>query len=717
LGFVVLITPHSMPPAPTFIESRFTSKADYENWLASNPAANSAPEEPTSVAVAPSLLKTGYRTHTCGELRRGHVGQTVTLSGWVQVARDKNFAAFIDLRDRHGITQILIENPNHGVDPANAQPAPLYERASALGRETVITVTGIVVERAGANKDGKANKNEARATGEIEVLVRASGEPPLQNALRVLSSAKPPPMKIENKTDAGEDTCLKWRFLDLRRPIMQQRLMTRNRILQAVRSELCSDKNGFVELETPMLIKSTPEGARDFLVPTRTPRQFYALPQSPQTFKQLLMVGGLDRYFQIARCFRDEELRADRQPEFTQIDCEMSFVEQNDILTLFEEMMRRVFRETRGVELPNPFPRLEYTEAMAKYGIDKPDLRYDMQLTDVTELALAPSSGAPFPPFAHPEALVLALCVPGGSVKYSTTKALKMLVEKAKDEVKATMVWVRCDGLDEAKGLKLDSSAKKVFSTSELLSWAHKASASEGDLLCVFAGPGGRHADATREVVGKFRHIMGSELGLRPTDSFCPLWVVNFPLLEWNEEGGRWSAKHHPFTRGDKGEEAMLIASAEEYATAVNEGVAPPSFAEFLEKKGVDCGALRADAYDLVINGIEVGGGSIRISERQTQETMFSLLGFTKAQAEAQFGFLLSAFEYGTPPHGGLAFGLDRLCAILCGVTSIRDVMAFPKISTGRDVMIDSPSEVATEQLDELKIMLSPAAGPPQSTP
>ena len=699
------------------------------------------------------VLSTSYRTHTCGELRLQDVGKTVTITGWVQAARDKKHFAFVDLRDRYGITQVVVDND-----------CPYYDVAvsRSLGRETVVQVVGVVVER--------ENKNPERATGDIEVKILRvkttpgevtvkidEGETP--HSLRILSAAKFPPLKIEDETDATEETCLKYRFLDLRRPIMQERLLLRSKVTTAIRAELCAQE--FVEVETPILIKSTPEGARDFIVPYRaSPGQFYALPQSPQTFKQLLMVGGTDRYFQIARCFRDEELRADRQPEFTQVDCEMSFVTKEDILPIFESMVRRVFKEVKNIELKTPFPRMRYKTAMEKYGIDKPDIRFEMFLTDLTALvqsqmaenrscSVQKSSGEEncFGPFQG-AGLIVGLSVPGGSARFPTGKALRALEKRARTEAGAScMVWVRCDGLGlveqgagvgegahphvagilrgeedgQGSSLKLPSSVANRFSQQQLLGWAQACNAQPGDLLCVFAGAGGKNADATREICGKWRHIMGSELGLRPPDTFAPLWVVDFPLLEWSEEQKRWSAKHHPFTRCAEEDEKLLkeAKSAVDAAAEAGRGaksaraVNDQNLAAAIEATGLlaDCGSLRADAYDLVLNGVEVGGGSIRISDRESQQLMFELLGFSKEQATQQFGFLLSAFEYGVPPHGGLAFGLDRLCAILCNTNSIREVMAFPKNSMGRCVMSEAPGAVSGEQLEELGLVVEVRPG------
>ena len=605
-----------------------------------------------------AALVTGYRTHSCTELRMAHVGQTVKLSGWVQTARDMNHFAFVDLRDRYGITQIVFQNPGEGGD---ATVLANYMAARALGREFVIAVEGAVVER--------SNKNPNRATGDVEVQA---------SSLTVLNKSETPPFLIQDETDANEDVRLKFRYLDIRRSPIKEGLLLRNRLTRLIRNELGDQE--FCEVETPMLIKSTPEGARDFVVPSRmNAGQFYALPQSPQTFKQVLMVAGMDRYFQIVKCFRDEELRADRQPEFTQVDCEMSFVTQEDVLSTFEGLIRKVFKELAGADLP-PFPRMEYVDAMRDYGIDKPDLRFDMKLADLTGLVQGQAGCASFPMFSG-AGLVVAIAVP--TLGTWGNKKIKALEKKAKTEAGASaMIWLKCEKVEgcTAETCKVDSSAKKNFSTAELLAWAQAcnggAGAKDGDLVCVFAGPAGKEADRTREICGKWRHIMGSELGYR-SEGFNALWVVNFPLLEWQPEENRYQAMHHPFTSCHPEDEAKM-------ATAPGE--------------------VRANAYDMVINGVEVGGGSIRIFDREMQMKTFELLGFSREEAQEQFGFLLGAFEYGAPPHGGLAFGLDRLCTILGGGGSIRQYIAFPKNNQGRDVMINSPSVITAEQLAELSI-------------
>lgn len=597
-----------------------------------------------------ATLATSNRTHSCGELRMEHVGQIVTLSGWVQTSRDMNHFAFVDLRDRYGITQVVFPK-----DGADEKGLARYEESKKLGREFVIKISGKVVER--------SNKNKNRDTGDIEVVA---------DSLQTLNSSLTPPFKIEDKTDGQEELRMKYRYLDIRRNPIKDALILRNRVTQLVREHL-GDMD-FVEVETPVLIKSTPEGARDFVVPSRmNAGQFYALPQSPQTFKQLLMVAGMDRYFQVVKCFRDEELRADRQPEFTQIDCEMSFVSQEDILQTFESMIRHIFKQVVGHEFP-PFQRMEYSEAMDRFGIDKPDLRYDMELVEITDLA----KGQGFPKFEEAE-YVAAMCLKGLST-YSKKQVEKELVERAKSqEVGASdLFWVKYteDG-------KLDSSVKKHFGDEQLKAWVAKADekpggCKPGDLLCVFAGPKLK----TQEAMGKFRHLMGTHLKLRET-GFHALWVLNFPMLEWDDEDERYYAKHHPFT-------SPWVEDIDKMTS--------------LGKKDPGLADVRANAYDMVINGVEIGGGSIRIFNRELQEKVFEVLGFTKEDAAEQFGFLMGAFEYGAPPHGGLAFGLDRLCTILGGKTSIRDFIAFPKNNMGRDTMIESPSAITPKQLAELHI-------------
>ncbi|MGV3639812.1 MAG: aspartate--tRNA ligase [Adhaeribacter sp.] len=578
------------------------------------------------------------RTHTCGELRREHVGTEVTLSGWVQRIRDKGGMLWVDLRDRYGLTQLKFEE--------GQSAEALLTMARSLGREFVIQASGQVLER--------ISKNDKLPTGDIEVQV---------SELQVLNPAKVPPFLIEDDTDGGEDLRMKYRYLDLRRNVVRQNLELRHRMMQQTRAYL--DGLDFIEVETPVLIKSTPEGARDFVVPSRmNPGEFYALPQSPQTFKQLLMVSGFDKYFQIVKCFRDEDLRADRQPEFTQIDCELSFVSQEDILNIFEGLVRHLFAKVKGVEIAS-LPRMTYADAIRYYGNDKPDTRFDMKFVELNELV----QNKGFKVFDEAE-LVIGINA-SGSAGY-TRKQIDELTDFVKrPQLGATgLIYARV----EADG-SLKSSVDKFFDQNELQQWKAAFGAQPGDLLLVIAGP----ADKARRALSELRLEMGERLGLRDKNVFAPLWVVDFPLLEWNEEAQRFFAMHHPFT-SPKPEDLDLIES--------------------------NPGAVRANAYDMVINGVEVGGGSIRIYERGLQERMFKLLGFTEAEAQAQFGFLLNAFEFGAPPHGGLAFGFDRLCSLFGGADSIRDFIAFPKNNSGRDVMIDSPSAIAQEQLDELQIKL-----------
>ncbi|WP_422007533.1 aspartate--tRNA ligase [Roseivirga pacifica] len=578
------------------------------------------------------------RTHTCGELRIDNVNNEVTLSGWVQKIRDKGGLMWIDLRDRYGVTQLTLEE--------GRTPEQALKTARELGREFVISVKGNVIER--------YSKNDKIPTGEVEIDVQ---EINIQNA------SKTPPFVIEDETDGGEDLRMKYRYLDLRRGEVRRKLELRSKMANAVRNFL-SDQE-FIEVETPVLIKSTPEGARDFVVPSRmNPGEFYALPQSPQTFKQLLMVSGFDRYFQIVKCFRDEDLRADRQPEFTQIDCEMSFVERDDVLDTFEGMTRHLFKSIKGVEL-GEFPRMEYAEAMSKYGSDKPDVRFGMEFVELNDVA----QNKGFNVFDQAE-LVVGICAKG-CAEY-TRKQLDALTDFVKrPQVGAKgLVYVKCNADGTFK-----SSVDKFYSQEDLKAWAEKAGAEAGDLMLVLSGA----TNTTRKQMNELRLHMGKELGLRKKDEFKPLWVVNFPLLEWDEETERFHAMHHPFTSPLKEDIAKL-------------DTAP--------------GEVRANAYDLVINGVEIGGGSIRIHDKATQALMFKHLGFTPEEAKAQFGFLMDAFEYGAPPHGGIAFGFDRLCAMFGGSDSIRDYIAFPKNTSGRDVMIDSPSVVNNAQLDELGIRL-----------
>ena len=578
------------------------------------------------------------RTHTCGELRESNCNEQVTLCGWVQRSRDKGGLMWTDLRDRYGITQLSFEE--------GSTPAEVLETARKLGREFVVKATGTVVER--------YSKNDNIPTGGIEIKVES---------LEILNGSKVPPFIIEDDTDGGEELRMKYRYLDLRRNEVRSKLQLRSKLAMAVRNYLA--EQDFIEVETPVLIKSTPEGARDFVVPSRMNQgEFYALPQSPQTFKQLLMVSGFDRYFQIVKCFRDEDLRADRQPEFTQIDCEMSFVNQEDILNTFEGMTRHMFSAVRGVELGD-FPHMTYADAMRKYGNDKPDIRFGMEFVELNELA----QNKGFSIFDQAE-LVVGICAEG-CAEY-TRKQLDALTDFVKrPQIGAKgLVYVKCNADGTFK-----SSVDKFYSEEDLKAWADKAGAKAGDLILVLSGT----ANETRKQMSELRLHMGKELGLRDKNTFQPLWVIDFPLLEWDEETERFHAMHHPFT-SPKAEDMALLDT--------------------------DPGKVRANAYDLVINGVEIGGGSIRIHDRATQQLMFKHLGFTEDEAKAQFGFLMDAFEYGAPPHGGIAFGFDRLCAMFGGSDSIRDYIAFPKNTSGRDVMIDSPSTIDEAQLKELGINL-----------
>ena len=575
------------------------------------------------------------RSHTCGELRITDLNQDVTLCGWVQKSRDLGGLTFVDLRDRYGITQL-----NFNME----ENAELCEQARELGREYVIQIKGKVIER--------SSKNKNIPTGEIEVEVKE---------IKVLNASKTPPFTIEDETDGGEELRMKYRYLDLRRKPVQDKILLRSKLAIAVRNNL--SQADFIEVETPYLIKSTPEGARDFVVPSRMHEgQFYALPQSPQTFKQLLMVSGYDKYFQIVKCFRDEDLRADRQPEFTQIDCEMTFVEQEDVLQQFEGLMKSLFQEIKGVDLPN-FPRMSYADAMKHYGSDKPDLRFDMKFHELNHLA----QGKGFKVFDEAE-LVVGICAKGCAT-YSRKQLDKLTAFVKTPQVGAKgLVYVK---LNEDGSIK--SSIDKFYSAEQLQEWADEMGAEKGDLLLIISGD----KNHSRNAMSVLRLHMGEELGLRPKDQFAPLWVVDFPLLEKDDETGNFHAMHHPFT-SPKTEDLDKIETAPE--------------------------EVRANAYDMVINGVELGGGSIRISERKMQEKMLSLLGFSEEEAKAQFGFLMDAFEYGTPPHGGIAFGFDRMCALFGGTESIRDYIAFPKNNAGRDVMIDAPSIIDGEQLDELHL-------------
>jgi len=582
-----------------------------------------------------------YRTHNCGELRMAHVGNTVTLSGWVQAGRDFGSLTFVDLRDRYGITQLVF----NALDDAE-----LCERARKLGREFVISATGVVRER--------SNKNPNRATGDIEILV---------SSFDILNASKVPPFTIDDDTDGGDDLRMKYRYLDLRRSPVQNNIIFRSKLALEVRKYLTGQN--FVEIETPFLIKSTPEGARDFVVPSRlNPNQFYALPQSPQTFKQILMVAGLDKYFQIVKCFRDEDLRADRQPEFTQIDCEMAFVTQEEILNTFEGLTKHIFNNTLGIQLPD-FPRMSYDEALRRYGSDKPDLRFGMEFVELNDLA----KGHNFAVFDSAE-LVVGICATGAA-SYSRKQIDELTEYVKRPQIGAKgLVYVRY----EADG-SIKSSIDKFYTPDQLKTWLQKAGAQPGDLLLILAG----EEEKTRKQLNELRLEMGRQLGLMKPGDFKPLWVVDFPLLEWDEDTQRFYAMHHPFTSPKKDDVARMLTG--DHQTMKD---------------------LRADAYDLVINGVEIGGGSIRIHNRELQEKNFKLLGFTPEEAEAQFGFLLGAFEYGAPPHGGIAFGFDRLCAVMNGQSSIRDFIAFPKNNMGRDMMIDAPSPIAPAQLDELYLAL-----------
>ncbi|MCD8412778.1 aspartate--tRNA ligase [Tenacibaculum finnmarkense] len=579
-----------------------------------------------------------YRTHTCGELTASHINTEVTLSGWVQKSRDKGFMIWVDLRDRYGITQLIFDEERTSKD--------LIEQAKTLGREFVIQVTGTVIER--------ESKNKNIATGEIEVLV---------TKLEILNQAKTPPFTIEDKTDGGEDIRMKYRYLDIRRNPVKDSLIFRSKVSMEVRKYL-SDQE-FIEVETPYLIKSTPEGARDFLVPSRmNAGQFYALPQSPQTFKQLLMVGGMDKYFQIVKCFRDEDLRADRQPEFTQIDCEMAFVEQEDILNIFEGLTRHLLKEINNVEV-DKFPRMLYDDAMRLYGNDKPDIRFGMEFGELNEVTQHKDFGV----FNSAE-LVVGFAVPGGN-KFTRKEIDNIIKWVKRPQVGALgMIYAR---VNEDGTFK--SSVDKFYDQEDLAKWAEITGAKAGDLVCVLSGD----TNKVRAQLSALRMELAERLGLRDPKVFAPLWVIDFPLLELDEETGHYHAMHHPFTSPKPGQ---------------------------LELLDTDPGAVKANAYDLVLNGNEIGGGSIRIHDKETQAIMFKHLGFTEEQAKEQFGFLMDAFEYGAPPHGGLAFGLDRLVAILGGQETIRDFIAFPKNNSGRDVMIDAPAALNDAQLSELSIKL-----------
>ncbi len=579
-----------------------------------------------------------YRSHNCGELNAAHINQEVTLAGWVQKSRDKGFMNWVDLRDRYGITQLLF-------DESRSQKA-VFELAKTLGREFVVQIKGTVIEREAKNKN--------IATGEIEILVKE---------MTILNASLTPPFTIEDETDGGEDIRMKYRYLDIRRNPVKNNLLFRHKVAMEVRKYL-SDLD-FCEVETPYLIKSTPEGARDFVVPSRMNEgQFYALPQSPQTFKQLLMVGGMDKYFQIVKCFRDEDLRADRQPEFTQIDCEMAFVEQEDILKVFEGLTRHLLKEIKAIEVEK-FPRITYDYAIKTYGNDKPDIRFDMKFGELNEVA----QHKDFTVFNAAE-LVVGIAAPNCAAY--TRKEIDALIDWVKrPQVDASgMVYVKCETDGTFK-----SSVDKFYDQVDLSKWATITGAKAGDMIFVLSGS----ADKTRTQLSALRMELATKLGLRNPTEFAPLWVVDFPLLELDEESGRWHAMHHPFT-SPKPEDMKLLAT--------------------------NPGKVRANAYDMVLNGNEIGGGSIRIHDKATQQLMFKYLGFTEEEARNQFGFLMDAFQFGAPPHGGLAFGLDRLVAILGGQETIRDFIAFPKNNSGRDVMIDAPSEIDDAQLKELHIKI-----------
>jgi len=581
---------------------------------------------------------TMYRSHTNGELRASHINTEVTLSGWVQKSRDKGFMIWVDLRDRYGITQLIFDEER--------TPADMMEKAKSLGREFVIQVTGTVIER--------ESKNAKMATGDVELLV---------SKLEILNEAKLPPFTIEDETDGGEELRMKYRYLDIRRNPVKNSLMFRHKVAMEVRKYL-SDQE-FIEVETPYLIKSTPEGARDFVVPSRMNEgQFYALPQSPQTFKQLLMVGGMDKYFQIVKCFRDEDLRADRQPEFTQIDCEMAFVEQEDILNIFEGLTRHLLKEVNNVEVEK-FPRMLYDDAMRIYGNDKPDIRFGMEFGELNEV----TQHKEFKVFNDAE-LVVGIAVPGGA-SYTRKEIDKLIDWVRRPQVGALgMIYVKCNEDGSFK-----SSVDKFYNQEDLAKWAEQTGAKTGDLICVLSGA----TTKVRAQLSALRMELAERLGLRDPKVFAPLWVIDFPLLELDEETGHYHAMHHPFTSPKPGQLELLATQP---------------------------GEVKANAYDLVLNGNEIGGGSIRIHDKQIQATMLKHLGFSDEDARAQFGFLMDAFEYGAPPHGGLAFGLDRLVAILGGQETIRDFIAFPKNNSGRDVMIDAPAPLDKEQLKELSLQL-----------
>ena len=580
-----------------------------------------------------------FRSHTCGELRESHINESITLAGWVQKSRDKGFMIWIDLRDRYGITQLIFDEERTS--------KKLIEKARLLGREFVIQVHGTVIER--------ASKNPSIPTGNIEILVAD---------FSILNESLTPPFTIEDETDGGDDIRMKYRYLDIRRNPVRENLVFRHQVTMAVRNYLSNKE--FVEIETPYLIKSTPEGARDFIVPSRMNEgQFYALPQSPQTFKQLLMVGGMDKYFQIVKCFRDEDLRADRQPEFTQIDCEMAFVEQEDILLTFEGLTRHLIKKIKGIEISN-FPRMTYDSAMKLYGNDKPDIRFGMEFGELNEFA----KHKDFAVFNNSE-LVVGIAIPGGN-NYSRKDIDKLINWVKRPQIGASgMVYCKCNEDGTYK-----SSVDKFYTQEDLSNWAEATGAKAGDLICILSG----ETNKVRAQLSALRMEMGERLGLRKNDEFAPLWVVDFPLLEWDEETERFHAMHHPFT-SPKPEQIEMLKTAP--------------------------GSVKANAYDLVLNGNEIGGGSIRIHDKETQAMMFEYLGFTPEDAKAQFGFLMDAFQYGAPPHGGIAFGLDRLVSILGGQETIRDFIAFPKNNSGRDVMINAPAFIDDQQLKDLNLRLN----------
>lgn len=581
-----------------------------------------------------------YRTHNCGELRINNVGQSVLLCGWVQLKRDKGGMIWIDLRDRYGVTQLVFEKTKISEE--------LLEKVNTLNREFVIQVRGEVIER--------YSKNDKIKTGEIEIKV---------TDLTILNSSETPPFTIIDDTDGGDELRMKYRYLDIRREPVKNALLLRHKLSQKTRQYL--DNKGFIEVETPFLIKSTPEGARDFVVPSRMhPGEFYALPQSPQTFKQLLMISGIDKYFQIVKCFRDEDLRADRQPEFTQIDCEMAFVEQQDVLNEFENLIKYLFKTVKGIDTPEVFPKITYQEAMEKYGTDKPDVRFGMTISDLTE----PAQSKDFVVFNKSQ-YIGGICVKGAA------EISRKEIDKYTDFVKTPQVGA--NGMVFCKYNKdgsLKSSVDKFFDQNDLKEWAEKMGASSGDLILVLAG----EKEKTLNAISELRLKIAKDLQIIPNDNFAPLWVVDFPLLEWDQESQRYYAKHHPFTT---------------------------PYEDDIKYFKTDPSKIRAKAYDLVINGVEIGGGSIRIHSRELQEEMFKNLGFTKEEAESQFGFLMDAFKFGAPPHGGIALGFDRLCALFGGSDSIRDYIAFPKNNSGRDLMSESPAKISENQLKELNLKIN----------